>query len=796
MHVLPPALMPLAAFNQFIVYKLIPKKDKPGKTDKFPIDHRTGQMFAKGANWQQDPAAWTSADNAIAIAMALGSDHGVGFFFTANDPFWFIDIDGCLMPNGEWSPVALDLVDRTRGCAVEVSQSGKGLHIFGTGAVPDHACKNIAAGLELYTESRFVALTGTRAAGNASLPGAMDGVVAQYFTPTVTARDATWTNEPTPEYTPFDDDDKLIKAAIKSKSAANKFGGKASFADLWTRNVPMLAETYPPDASSSEEYDGSSADMALATGLAFWTGCNCDHILALMWASGLVRDKWTKHKSYLHDTITNAVSIQKTVYTANKPRVSVRPTETMIASVMVAEGYQFLAATQQLEHFTGCVYVQDQHKIFTPQGMLLKPEVFNATYGGYVFQLDADSGGKTTKKAWEAFTESQVLRYPKAESTCFRPDLESGVLIIEEGRTLVNTYVPVITERQSGDVTPFLEHLAKVLPDEDDRAILLAYMAAVIQHKGVKFQWAPLIQGVEGNGKTLFSRCVAFAIGERYTHMPPAEQLAEKFNAWFFDKIFIGVEDIYVPDHKNEIIEILKPMITNTRYAKRDMGVGQVMHNVCANFMFNSNHKDAVRKTRNDRRFCIFYCAQQLDTDIIKDGMGGDYFPDLYKWLRGGGYATVAKYLEEYAIPEELNPAGSCHRAPNTTSTDEAINSSMGGIEQEVMEAIEEGRAGFAGGWISSMAFDKLLHDLNATRRIPPTKRRSLLQSLGYDWHPNLPKGRSTSQILLDQGKPRLFIKDGHIHRNLTTGAEIAHAYSNAQAGVIAEETANKFANN
>ena len=288
-------------------------------------------------------------------------------------------------------------------------------------------------------------------------------------------------------------------------------------------------------------------------------------------------------------------------------------------------------------------------------------------------------------------------------------------------------------------------------------------MAACIQHKGVKFQWAPLIQGAEGNGKTLFSRCVAFAIGERYSHMPPAEQIAEKFNAWLFEKLFIGVEDIYVPDHKSEVIEILKPMITNTRYAKRDMGVGQIMQDLCCNFLFNSNHKDAVRKTKNDRRFAIFYSAQQCKADIDRDGMEGDYFPELYNWLKADGYAIVANYLANYQIPDALNPATACHRAPATSTTNEAINMSMGGVEQEIIEVIDEGRPGFAGGWVSSMALNNLLEGLRKKTAITLSKRREMMEGLGYILHPGLSGGRVNNNVMPDGGKPRLYVKEGHI---------------------------------
>ena len=793
MNQLPEALAPLAAYDQFILYKLVPSKTTPDKIDKLPVDYRTLQVFKKEANWQQNPSTWTTADNALLIANMCGPEYGVGFFFTTSDPFFFVDIDKCLQADGTWSPVAMDIIARLPGAAIEVSQSGTGLHIFGMGNTPEHGCKNIPYGLELYTEGRFVALTGTNAQGLASYDYSnhLPSLVDTYFPPKITTRGNEWTVEPLSEYTSFKNNEALLKKALASKSAANKFGNRASFKDLWERNADVLADMYSPDASDTGLYDESNVDMALAQHLAFWTGCNCEHILSLMWCSALVRDKWTVHKNYLTMTITRAVSLQEMVYTGGKkkeperiPAQPMQPLNDMVGPEIV-EGYQFLPATQQIEHFVGCTYIQDVHKIFTPNGSQLKSEQFNATYGGYVFQLDNNTGGKLTKKAWEAFTESQIVRYPKAESSCFRPDVATGALVTEENRKLVNTYVPITTPRKQGDVTPFLLHLAKVLPNPQDQAILLAYMAACIQHKGVKFQWAPLIQGAEGNGKTLFTRCVAFAVGKRYTHMPRASEISEKFNAWLFNKIFIGVEDIYVPDHKLEIIEVLKPMISAEDYEKRDMGVTGTMYEICCNFIFNSNHKDAVRKTRNDRRFCIFYTAQQSIEDIERDGLDGNYFPDLYHWLKADGYAIVANYLETYVIPDELNPAGTCHRAPNTSSTDEAITASMGGIEQEVLEAIDEGRSGFSGGWISSMAFERLLQILHATRRIPRNKRHDLLKSLGYEWHPALNEGRVNNAILIDGGKPRLFIKNGHLALNLKTPAEVVKAYVDAQGGAI-----------
>jgi hypothetical protein len=866
MQVLPEALAALGLYRQFILWMLA---ERDGKQVKLPVDYRTASVGDA-----HNPYIWLDAQTAITTAAAFGDGYGVGFVFTVNDPFFFVDLDKCLeADNVTWSPVAMDVLTRVPGAAVEVSQSGRGLHIIGTGAAPEHSCKNVPLGLEFYTEGRFVALTGTNAIGDAGadLTAYLPGLVTNYFPPKGTTRTAEWSNEPVAEWSGPEDDDELIAKALASGGASNAFGGKAGFRELWEGNVDVLAATYP-DEEGNRAYDGSSADAALAQHLAFWTGNNCDRMLSLMRRSGLVRDKWER-EDYLVRTILRAVSLQDSFYTsgtqinaegaaiaqqygAPKLRASSdaqrnyadgvraqklvdcmgdeetikrlcsssganasakfwldnqeRTPAELVAMVTPIEsaanpmgaatgpeivaGHQYLGATLQTEHFKGCVYIQDLHRIFTPGGGLLKSEQFNATYGGYVFQLD-ETGDKTTRKAWEAFTESQVVRWPKANALCFRPALPTGTLIEEEGRILVNTYVPIETERRVGDVTPFLTHLAKVLPVEGDRAILLAYMAACIQYKGVKFQWAPLLQGAPGNGKTLFTRCVAFAVGNRYTHLPKAADIDNKFNAWLMNKLFIGVEDIVVPDHKREVIEALKPMITNDRIEMQPKGADQFVADNYANFILNMNPRDGLRKDRNDRRFCVFYTKQQNADDINADGMGGDYFPNLYRWLQEGGYAIVANYLATYQIPNELNPAGACHRAPTTSSTEEAVNASMGSIEQEILEAVEEGRPGFAGGWISSTAVERLLQSLRMGRAIPRNKRRELLESLGYEYHPALKDGRVNNVIAMDGGKPRLFIKQGHIHANLISAAEVSRHYQEAQGAPVGAAPAEVFGN-
>src|SRR3546814_17781785 len=77
------------------------------------------------------------------------------------------------------------------------------------------------------------------------------------------------------------------------------------------------------------------------------------------------------------------------------------------------------------------------------------------------------------------------------------------------------------------------------------------------------------------------------------------------------------------------------------------------------------------------------------------------------------------------------------------------MSEALGQVEQEVLEACEEGgRQGFRGGWISSVALAQLLGELR--RSIGPRQRGQLLKSIGYVAHPALPAGRASYSIFAE----------------------------------------------
>lgn len=770
MRSLPAALAPLARYRQFILCKIVPAHPK---ALKFPVDWRTLKVADA-----HDPAIWTGADEACTLAAVTGLE--VGFVFTKDDPFWFLDVDECRRGNA-WSETAQQLFALLNGAAIEVSHSGAGLHFFGRGTVPPHSTRCGQLGLEFYTEKRFAVLTGTNAVGNADadLTEPIGRLVTACFPPKPEVTPADWTTCPVPEWRGPTDDDDLIRRAMAAHGAASVFGGRATFADLWNADAEALGRTYP---DSKRAFDASAADGALAQHLAYWTGKDCERIERLMRRSALVRDKWERADYLRQRTILGAVARCTKVCLDRPPAIT--PTtscDVALQQIRSPEESTYLTPAEQIQLFAGCVYVVKQNRVLVPNGDLLSHDQFKAVYGGNIFVLDSQNS-KTTRDAFAAFTETTALRTPRADDVIFRPGTPTGALVADDGRTYANMWVPPIIRRDLGVAERIHRHFIILMPDPRDRLIWYSFIAALAQNPEKAFNYLLLVQGVEGNGKTIIAKLLQGLVGKRYTYWAPGGKLNPQFNAWMQFHVLAIIEDVNLPaQERAQMFEILKPLIAGSGRAEIERkGVDQATADICLKWYVNTNHKGGLPKSANDRRICPLYCAQQDKSHLVRDGLDHRYFADLIGAIeRGNEAAKFNNEMLEFKIPDEFNPALGII-APTTSFTSEAIRYGYGVIEEEILEAIAQEKPGFAGGWVSSMALDQLLIRLGRSGSISFARRTDILQALGFVRHPGLPDGRAPTPVLPDAGKPRLYIRPDSPDVTLT-GAAAARAYARAQ---------------
>lgn len=767
----------LTFYKQWLLFQRTTWDDIKKKWDKKPI-----QANGWGMPWRSDPEKLMSYADAVA-ALATRDDCALGFVLSEADPFFCLDIDHCAVYDKDdvhtrWSDKALELINMLPLGVVEVSMSGNGLHVFGSALDLPHACDNDHLGAEFYTKQRAMALTGLLSSSSNTVENDCTfdviNLVDEYFPRTERevrkdGEGATLDDlERAREAIPFIDSELNYNDWLGVCMALHAAGVEADAEDT----AFQIAQDYT--AASSKYIPGYLEHK--------WSSFHAD--------GGLTLGTLFHHAKQGGFKTREEVSAAE-AFAAHE--ASVLPPK--VPAVRIEEHQQGIRyPNEYLNFFANFMYVRNLHCVWTPEEGTLDQKRFDAEYGGYQFALDMQAR-KCTDSPWEAFLKCRVYKFKRVHKTCFRPELPGGEVIAEEGKTAVNVYYPIPVDRSAGDVEPFLTHLEKILPDERDRRILLTYMAALVQKPGIKFQWAPLLQGCEGNGKTFFTLCTERAVGFTYSHRPNVKDLDNKFNLWMLNKLIICVEDVYIPGFKGDLIEALKPMITSDRIEIQGKGGDQATLPVCANFMFNSNHRNALGNAVKGRRYCVFYTAQQEDHHLIRDGLDGAYFTQLYQWARGGGFAHVTEYLHTYPLDAEFNPAAGCTRAPATSTYAEVMEEALGTIEQEVMAAVNEERQGFMSPWISSLALDRLLAQTGYDKRMPRNKRRQMLESLGYVRHPHLNDGRTNNAVTPDNGKTTLFVKKGHLELELQGPALIAEYYSKSQQAVsTAVSTA--FSNN
>lgn len=456
-----------------------------------------------------------------------------------------------------------------------------------------------------------------------------------------------------------------------------------------------------------------------------------------------------------------------------------------------------LLPEEQMRYFEGCVYISSMDKVMTPSGEIFGQSQFDNTYGGQSFVITSDGQGAPSKSAWEAFNRNQRFKAPRVNDLCFRPELPP-LSVVEEGSwRLLNSYIPIETPRTPGDPSKFLDWLQRLLPVERDRRILLSYCASIIQNPGLKAQWWPVLIGTMGNGKTLILSAIEFCIGSQYVHLPNSSKMTRSginFNGWMRNKLFLGLEEIYSAQRR-DFLEEFKPYVTNRRLPIEGKGIEEYTGDNRANGIMLTNHIDGVPINPNERRYAPFITAQESEEDCYRDGLTPAYFSDIWDWLegrgayadRGGqyGYRVVNHYLRSYVPDPEFDPAQGATRRPKTSCFDRAVEAGRGGIEQEVMAAIDEERVGFAGGWVSS----KFLDDLIAQSRVkvPRNKRKDLMGSLGYIWHPALEQGKATANVQPDGIRSRLYVRVGSAQAALSEPGEICRAYTQAQVATRLE---------
>lgn len=256
-------------------------EERAGKPTKVPYSPGSGRRARSS-----DPATWGALTEAREAAAREGYD-GIGFVFTARDPFCGVDLDSCVDPEtGEVEEWAAEIVAELDSYT-EFSPSGRGLHVILQAELPPGRPGNRTGKVELYDRDRFFTVTGRRRPDAPrrieNRQEQLSALHASLFPLSEQAGDPVL--EPAASENGLGDEE-IIRRAMDS-------GGGQKFAALWMGDRSGYASD-------------SEADLALCSLLAFWVGPDERRIASFFARSGLMRGKWNR-QDYRSRTIQKAL---------------------------------------------------------------------------------------------------------------------------------------------------------------------------------------------------------------------------------------------------------------------------------------------------------------------------------------------------------------------------------------------------------------------------------------------------------------------------------------------------------
>ncbi|MGL4516782.1 MAG: DUF5906 domain-containing protein [Shewanella sp.] len=301
-----------------------------------------------------------------------------------------------------------------------------------------------------------------------------------------------------------------------------------------------------------------------------------------------------------------------------------------------------------------------------------------------------------------------TMYFPAAAETFER----AGLRYLNMYRAPEIETVPVgttdIVERVKG-------HIAHLLADKREQDILIDYLAHNVQNPGVKKEWAIVLQGVQGDGKSFFAEMMSHVMGSNNVRIMGVETLESPFTGWATGQCMTFIEELKLDNlRKYEVLNKLKMYVSNPTVEEHKKGKDPHTVVNTTNYIALTNFKDAIPIDTTDRRYCILFSRWQQKGALVafKEANPG-YYPELYAAMRAN-FGELRQWLLEHEISAEFVEAST---APDTNAKEMMTELSKSSSQIAVEEGIEHFKAQIElddGGTIDVTWLSKLAKDASA----------------------------------------------------------------------------------
>lgn len=303
--------------------------------------------------------------------------------------------------------------------------------------------------------------------------------------------------------------------------------------------------------------------------------------------------------------------------------------------------------------------------------MMWKTTGFNATFK-YI---------DPKKKLADVLLSKKKGTIPRCHTMVYLPGRKDEFL---DAGSKYNLYRPSDVVPIEGDTTLWRDHLEYLFPVERDRALVLNWIAWLVQNIALKPKHALLIQGHEqGTGKSFLAEVLQLILGKSNVAALTQNDLHGDFNGWALKAKMLWIEELRALD-KGEVKTKLHPLITQERIRVNDKNVSAYPIENCFGIFAMTNDDAAIALDNADRRYLVVRTdAVPRDKPKCGDKYDPKYYVKLYALLDSP--AAIAAIAHEL-LNRDLGAYDGRGSAPETKAKIDMIESGLSDLECWMIE--------------------------------------------------------------------------------------------------------------
>ena len=725
----------LKAIPRWVMWKMVPQAKPNGEVVWKKVPYQTDGKMAKSTA----AATWTTYEDAM-DAYLMGGFDGIGITIDGSNDFQGIDLDDCII-DGELNRDATEVLGRINGYA-EISPSGKGIKLFTRSNL---AISGKKGNIEVYRDGRYFTVTGHTLNGHGSLPDTVqdiDWFVERHFgsnnqvssletyKPPLTGWDIDKVND---ELIPFLGDIDNYEDWLQLGMALHHQGsGDSKWMEVWDE-VSQGTKTYNRQELESK-WDSFSEQRG--------TGGGAITLASIIKRVGEVKKAeqtktFEKYEALIKDC-PDINQLRTTVVDAIKEDLGIDHISRGVLAHLLKDKFKefkfpvSIGDAKNLIKQKGrdgvpdwaadWVYVTHEDRFFN---VVTKRKVTQSGFGAMFNRLTGDDSAATLAlNLWGIPTPDKIIYLPAV-----------GDLFEMNGVPCVNEYnknsppdIPAAYSKGDLEAIEVVRgHLAMILTEPGAAEMMTSWIAYCVQNPGVKIRWAPLIKGIEGDGKSVLGNLMMGVMGMTNVGIVSPSVLQTGFTSWAAGRCVNVLEEIRMVGHnRHDVLNTIKPYITNDQVTIHPKGVNEYVAPNTVNYIAFTNHHDALPLEDTDRRWWVQFTPFNSQEELFRVA-DSNYFSRLFESIANHA-SGLRKWLLEFKPVEAFNPKG---QAPTSFAKNQMIGLNTSDEFETIKTLLEEGGFGFSKEIFSS---------------------KHLTTAISFVEDAEVPKGKTLNKMLMKLG--------------------------------------------